>query len=233
MLHQERHPAFVLFLEIDPARVDVNVHPTKSEVRFRDPRAVHQFLFHALSRLLAGTRAGAIGSARARNCAVRSHHAAEGYTSAWNPTRQVPMALPAREAAAFYEVLFGDKPATLPTLPATEDSNEAPPLGFALAQLLGVYILAQNQHGLVIVDMHAAHERIMYEKLKSALESDRDSQTAPTHSRHPVTWATLKPRWWRKTPRPCAARLRNGDCWLPRHCGRALRARAVAGRRSR
>ena len=173
VLHHERHPAFVLFLEIDPARVDVNVHPTKTEVRFRDPQAVHQFVFHALSRLLAGTRAGATAAPEPETALYGAAAPAEGYTSAWNPTRQVPMPLPVREAAAFYETLFGSTPPTLPALPPTDEASEVPPLGFALAQLLGVYILAQNQHGLVIVDMHAAHERIMYEKLKSALESER------------------------------------------------------------
>jgi DNA mismatch repair protein MutL len=173
VLHHERHPAFVLFLEIDPARVDVNVHPTKTEVRFRDPQAVHQFVFHSLSRLLAGTRAGAVLAPDAEPMLQGAAHAATADVSAWNPTRQVPMALPVREAAAFYETLFGTRSAAASTLPETDQTVEAPPLGFALAQLLGVYILAQNQHGLVIVDMHAAHERIMYEKLKSALETER------------------------------------------------------------
>jgi DNA mismatch repair protein MutL len=173
VLHHERHPAFVLFLEIDPARVDVNVHPTKTEVRFRDPQAVHQFVFHSLSRLLAGTRAGAVLAPDAEPAPDVAAHATTADVSAWNPTRQVPMALPVREAAAFYETLFGTRSAAAATLPQRDQTVEAPPLGFALAQLLGVYILAQNQYGLVIVDMHAAHERIMYEKLKSALETER------------------------------------------------------------
>jgi DNA mismatch repair protein MutL len=173
VLHHERHPAFVLFLEIDPTRVDVNVHPTKIEVRFRDPQAVHQFVFHALSRLLAETRAGAEAGAMAED----AHHAPVGDTSAWNASgwtaaRQTPIALPAREGTAFYETLFGPRTEAMPASLATGETGESPPLGFALAQLLGTYVLAQNQHGLVIVDMHAAHERIMYEKLKTALETE-------------------------------------------------------------
>jgi DNA mismatch repair protein MutL len=157
VLHHEQHPSFVLFLEIDPAQVDVNVHPTKTEVRFRDARGVHQFVFHALNKALAGAVAGA--------AAGRAPATPASPALAAQPMRQAAMALAASEPAAFYETLFG-KPA--PESPL-RDAEQAP-LGFALAQLSGVYVLAQNQHGLVIVDMHAAHERIVYERLKGALD---------------------------------------------------------------
>jgi DNA mismatch repair protein MutL len=156
VLHHEKHPSFVLFLEIDPALVDVNVHPTKSEVRFRDARGVHQFVFHALNKALAGAVAGVT--------AERSPVAAPAPAFTPQPARQAAMAL-AAEPSAFYETLFG-RPEPAAPLP---DEQEAP-LGFALAQLSGVYVLAQNHQGLVIVDMHAAHERIMYERLKGALD---------------------------------------------------------------
>ena len=158
VLHHERHPAYVLFLEIEPGQVDVNVHPAKTEVRFRDARGVHQFIFHALNKALAGAVAGAEAP---RNPAV---FVASGVAAA--PMRQAVMALHSAEPLAFYETLF-QKPAPAAPLP---DADEAP-LGYALAQLSGVYVLAQNRNGLVIVDMHAAHERIMYEKLKEALDA--------------------------------------------------------------
>jgi len=157
VLHHDRHPAYVLFLEIDPAQVDVNVHPTKTEVRFRDPRAVHQFIFHALNKALAGATAGA-GAARSPVMAP----AVGGFPA---PMRQAAMALSAAEPSVFYETLFR-KP--VPEMPAPE--AEEAPLGYALAQLSGIYVLAQNRHGLVIVDMHAAHERLLYEKLKGMLD---------------------------------------------------------------
>ena len=160
VLHHDRHPAFVLFLEIDPSQVDVNVHPTKTEVRFRDARGVHQFIFHALNKTLAGATAGT-GAAR-----VQAFSTGTAAGAAPVVLRQAAMALGAGEPSAFYETLFG-RPAMAAPLPPAEDS----PLGYALAQLSGVYVLAQNRDGLVIVDMHAAHERIMYEKLKVALDS--------------------------------------------------------------
>jgi DNA mismatch repair protein MutL len=173
VLHHERHPSFVLFLDIDPALVDVNVHPTKTEVRFRDSRAVHQYVFHALSKALAG----AAGDSAATQQAVPDYPAFSPSETArpWSAPgmsyapRQSAMALHAAQAPGFYDTLFGARAAAPAAMPAAE--SDTPPLGFALAQLAGIYILAENQHGLVIVDMHAAHERIVYEKLKTALDA--------------------------------------------------------------
>jgi DNA mismatch repair protein MutL len=162
VLHHDRHPAFVLFLEVDPERVDVNVHPTKTEVRFRDARALHQFVFHALHKALARTAGSAVASGVP--------------TDVPDPispvySRQAAMGLAVAQPASFYETLFGGQAASLAVAESGTEATKAPPLGFALAQLAGVYILAQNEEGLVIVDMHAAHERIMYEKLKGALDT--------------------------------------------------------------
>ncbi|MGE0560093.1 MAG: DNA mismatch repair endonuclease MutL, partial [Burkholderiales bacterium] len=167
VLHHDRHPAYVLFLDIDPQLVDVNVHPAKAEVRFRDSRAVHQFIFHALHKVLAASAGGAVPAAAGTVPAP----ATTPYLR-----RQDTMPLGVAQPAGFYETLFAPRPAAVdvaaaqpaPALPPAGDEN---PLGFALAQLAGIYILAENRNGLIIVDMHAAHERIMYEKLKTALDA--------------------------------------------------------------
>ena len=173
VLHHERYPAFVLFLEIDPALVDVNVHPTKIEVRFRDARGVHQFVFHALNKALSRTAAGATAASEAADAVMNAGGAAHAVYA-----RQGSMALGAAQPVSFYETLFGRRPDPRPPEEAVTTGHAAPPLGFALAQLSGIYILAQNEHGLIIVDMHAAHERIMYEKLKCALD-DREIPMQP------------------------------------------------------
>ncbi|HEY6281465.1 MAG TPA: DNA mismatch repair endonuclease MutL [Burkholderiales bacterium] len=161
ILHHDRHPAFVLFMEIDPAAVDVNVHPTKIEVRFRDARAVHQFVFHALNKALSASVVEHDASRAARvNPFVAPAYAA-----------QAGMNLGVAQPAAFYETLFANQARPQIRTPLNDAKQEIPPLGFALAQLQGIYILAQNDKGLVIVDMHAAHERVMYEKLKNALDT--------------------------------------------------------------
>ncbi len=156
VLHHDRHPAYVLFLEIDPSLVDVNVHPAKSEVRFRESNAVHQFVFHALSRALAAPLAGVPAAASPSSPAT--------FSTSFQPS--FSMAQPTRG----YEALFGTAVADERRIAAATLPGEAPLLGYALAQLQGVYILAQNMAGLVIVDMHAAHERIVYERLKEALD---------------------------------------------------------------
>ncbi len=165
ILHHQRHPAFVLFLDLPPELVDVNVHPAKSEVRFRESQAIHQFVFHTLQQALSAP------VSMADNAPNMPHQPAP------SSYMQQPMRLPiAAQPLAFYDALFG-KQRMEDRGQKTEIANREleadtgiPPLGFALAQLSGIYILAQNSHGLVVVDMHAAHERIVYEKLKTALD---------------------------------------------------------------
>ena len=164
VLYHGRHPAFVLFLRISPEAVDVNVHPQKHEVRFRDTRMVHDFLFSSLHRVLADAGSGAM-------------RPGAGLEAGLPPglgnmlANQPGMSLPVREQISAYAQVLGapgvrdsDRPAEAP---AVDGDDDIPPLGFALAQLHGVYILSQNGKGLVMTDMHAAHERITYEQLKS------------------------------------------------------------------
>jgi DNA mismatch repair protein MutL len=171
VLFHGRHPAYVLFLELDPRRVDVNVHPAKLEVRFRDSRLVHEFVYRTLHEALAGTRAGTAAAAPLDAMAANAL-AGESARHDWARAQQ-PMPLPVRDTLAGYAQLYGARdaagvaPAAAPALAAADDTR-APPLGYALAQLHGVFILAENEHGLVLVDMHAAHERITYERLKEA-----------------------------------------------------------------
>ncbi|HEY7871088.1 MAG TPA: DNA mismatch repair endonuclease MutL [Rudaea sp.] len=171
VLYHGRHPVFVLFLELDPAAVDVNVHPAKREVRFRDARLVHDFMFHALHDAVAGTRAGertGSGSLSRSNVAL-----SRGALQESEPDPLL-LALGVREAPADpYAALLGERAASSPVAVPLPDAQAggAPPLGYALAQLAGIYILAENAQGLVLVDMHAAHERVTYEKLKTARDA--------------------------------------------------------------
>jgi DNA mismatch repair protein MutL len=203
VLHGDRFPSYVLSLELDPALVDVNVHPSKIEVRFRDSRAVHQFVFHAVQRALAQTSATAHGSVPAPIRAAEV--SASGAT--WQPRPHEQTSFGAQLSSTFspspfaagsrwdapavgvaqdterYGALFRNaepaiasapfEPTAAPVRPM---SNDDFPLGFALAQLHGIYILAQNTKGMVLVDMHAAHERILYEQLKSALDAQIDGE---------------------------------------------------------
>jgi DNA mismatch repair protein MutL len=234
VLHGERYPSYVLFLEIPPESVDVNVHPSKIEVRFRDSRSIHQFVFHAVQRALA-RHAGAAPETTAGGHAAHLESGAPGMAGAgagfgaqnnWLPQARMRQgALPVAQPLAFYDALFGRRveagasvagaveqpglsrtpygaapeaarygvgePATaadaldaarcLPNrerAPGVPHDDDAQPLGYALGQVHGIYILAQNSRGLVIVDMHAAHERILYEQFKNAL-ADRSIAVQP------------------------------------------------------
>ncbi|WP_455367094.1 DNA mismatch repair endonuclease MutL [Kaarinaea lacus] len=182
VLFHGRHPVYVLYLEIDPVLVDVNVHPTKHEVRFRDSRSVHEFIYRIVHDTIADASPGdqtpttdrqqylptntgndipLPRTADATGVASHSHLQA--------PPAQHAMPLKVQEQLADYAALYGriDREDT-----ATTTADDVPPLGYALAQIQGVYILAENRQGLVIVDMHAAHERITYERLKTAFDEN-------------------------------------------------------------
>lgn len=187
ILHGARHPAFVLFLEIDPAGVDVNVHPAKTEVRFREAGAVHQFIFHALEQELAAPVQAALGN-------QESSEITPNYTGPTEQTRlpveEVRSDYPARAipdlssassaghtpfARSAYHGNSGpaaNYTARMPVSQPLQEAGHPPPLGYAVGQIHGVYVLAQNEHGLVLVDMHAAHERILYEQLKHVLDGN-------------------------------------------------------------
>lgn len=184
VLFHGRHPAFVLFLELDPAGVDVNVHPTKHEVRFRESRGIHDFLFSTLSRALGDVRPGQ--AAVAADAASRDIAMAQGNMSL--DTGGLPASVTTVSAQNALRMVGLDSfgggrsdaggsfalPSTIKGRPQPEfsaPSGDIPPLGFAVAQLHGVYILSENQQGLVLVDMHAAHERITYERLKGARDN--------------------------------------------------------------
>lgn len=162
VLYHGRHPAFVLYLEVDPARVDVNAHPAKLEVRFRDPGAVHDFVRRAVESALAATRPQVAGESPA----VTPAGGAGPSLSAG--TGQAAMRF--AEQAATYAALASASPQQGPA-PAAEETASLPPLGRAIAQLHGVYVLATTARGLAIVDAHAAHERVLYEQLKAQLHA--------------------------------------------------------------
>ncbi|MBU9468400.1 DNA mismatch repair endonuclease MutL [Burkholderia multivorans] len=226
VLHGDRYPSYVLFLDLPPEAVDVNVHPSKIEVRFRDSRSIHQFVFHAVQRALA-RHAGASPETTAGGHAAHLEPAPRGPASflstplgqspnqpastggggfsspspsssapgsTWlRQARMTQGTLPVAQPLALYDALFGRKDtgtgtpgATTATardaagdsaaplagfaaMPSAAPMHDEQPLGFALGQIHGIYVLAQNAHGLVIVDMHAAHERILYEQFKNAL----------------------------------------------------------------
>ncbi|MBB6520672.1 DNA mismatch repair endonuclease MutL [Pseudoteredinibacter isoporae] len=198
VLYHGRHPAYVLYLELDPATVDVNVHPTKHEVRFRDNRMVHDFLFRSLHRALAevrpddqlpsadanvlqpttaptsGVAAGEFKQQEAMDFRPQSAPfsapvGASGFTSGAAPAyrpEQRPAADQLREQMANYAQVVAPSEHQNQGLESSDE--QIPPLGYAIAQLKGIYILAENAQGLVVVDMHAAHERVVYERMKLA-----------------------------------------------------------------
>lgn len=201
VLHGDRYPSYVIALDLDPALVDVNVHPSKIEVRFRDSRSIHQFVFHAVNRALAQTSATAFGTVPAPATAgldsgnnnarmpwiggEQTSFSAQfatpisgnsldqarpaGIDYSFMQQRREPMGV--AQTSESYGAFFADQPQPRSN-PATPLPSDDHPLGFALAQLHGIYVLAQNSKGLVLVDMHAAHERILYEQLKNALDEN-------------------------------------------------------------
>jgi DNA mismatch repair protein MutL len=195
VLHGDRYPSYVLSLDLDSALVDVNVHPSKIEVRFRDSRAVHQFVFHAVSRALAQTSATAHGTAPAPVApnpgalpwireAQQTTFNTQFSSGRFGARRSFGVAQATEQYGALFEsteaaiasssIVEGRAPSSLAAFASGEQAlpSDEFPLGFALAQLHGIYVLAQNAKGLVLVDMHAAHERILYEQLKNALDED-------------------------------------------------------------
>lgn len=181
VLYHGRFACFVLYLELDSAGVDVNVHPTKHEVRFRDQRLVHDFLFSQLHRALAEVRPEAPASEnvvpepeRVTGTAAGEFAGQQRLDVAYRP-QSAPVSVPSvAEQVALYDGI-GQKPdvSIQPSSlePPSESSSDVPPMGYAIAQLHGVYILSESEQGLILVDMHAAHERITYERMKQQYDS--------------------------------------------------------------
>jgi DNA mismatch repair protein MutL len=175
VLYHGRHPAYVLFLEIAPTDVDVNVHPTKHEVRFRDSGSVHTFVSSTLVKALASDRpqdhlqqhqsinpSGDENQSDAmdQSSLQLANYANVDYSLPWHRSESQAVRVPVGQYQSLYDTSQSD----------ADDTTEVPPLGFAIAQLKGIFILAENAQGLIIVDMHAAHERITYERMKSAYD---------------------------------------------------------------
>ena len=190
VLFHGRFPAFVLYLDIDPELVDVNVHPTKHEVRFRDSKLVHDFIFGSIHQSLAATRVGELSATPTSNSEPLPDYRQMQHRLNLSGSNPAPLGQPGstlpsasvREAGFNYlnqasqaSNQLADYPsAPTPVLPESDaDEQDIPPLGYAKAQIHGVFIIAENQHGLIIVDMHAAHERITYERMKQRFAEDQ------------------------------------------------------------
>jgi len=233
VLHGQRQPVYALYLEVDPARVDVNVHPTKIEVRFRDSREVHQAVRHAVEYALAAPRAGT-----ALAPAALPVHAEESRPSsaAWaQPAMDFQTAAGHRvsDLGALWQRSIpaageGASPLEPAATPAELPEGEWP-LGRAIAQLQGIYILAESRQGLVIVDMHAAHERIVYERLKKQMDDTRGQAGAPRLASQPL----LIPATFAATPQEiataeaCASTLETLGLEITAFSPKTLAVRAV------
>lgn len=179
VLYHGRHPAFVLFLKLDARRVDVNVHPAKNEVRFRDSRTLYDFIFRTLHQAVAGItpQEGAVALPLPESAKTGQGRSGGSFGGSQHRIR-----MPVNDQASLGGLFPDIWDAGLHATQRATDENEAqdlPPLGYAIAQIKGVYILAQNAEGLIVVDMHAAHERITYESLKSELDAQNSIEAQP------------------------------------------------------
>lgn len=176
LLHGHRQPVYALHLQIDPTRVDVNVHPTKIEVRFRDSREVHQAVRHAVEAALSAPRAGNAALPQPGAVPIDTGGVVLPESASWRQPA-IPFTQPVGTVVSDLAALWSPAPSTAPALrtPQAAQPSDLPagewPLGRAIAQLQGIYILAENTQGLVVVDMHAAHERIVYERLKTQMDA--------------------------------------------------------------
>jgi len=179
VLFHGRHPAFVLSLEMNPGELDVNVHPQKHEVRFRNSRLVHDFLFRSLNQSLAGVQPeqqiDSPGFAIAQADPAGDPAMTQQSGLSFNQYRQSHSSAGVQDRFQAYASLLDPQSSSIESL--QRENDEIPPLGFAIAQLKGIYILAENNDGMIVVDMHAAHERIVYERMKqNAAQADVISQ---------------------------------------------------------
>jgi len=232
VLHGQRQPVYALYLEIDPTRVDVNVHPTKIEVRFRDGREVHQAVRRAVESALAAPRAGqAVEPAQVQvqvPLVAPSPAVAEPSSFAWTQPRMAfdaPVGNRVSDVAALWQPSPPSRlePAAEVAAPARNDDDL--PLGRALAQLHGIYILAENRHGLVVVDMHAAHERIVYERLKTQLDDGASQTIASQPLLIPATFAATPQEV--ATAEACADALQTLGLEISPFSAKTLAVRAV------